>query len=263
MVKLKLVLPPTPMAAAPNALRMVGGPVVGAVGSTVKEAVEVFPVPPLLEIIVVLLLYVPGVVPVTLTEKVHEAPPAKVAPARDIVPEPAKAVIVPASQLPVRPLGVDTTRPEGSVSVKETPVSATVAFGLLMVKLLFVSPPAPMAAKPNELTMFGCATKLALQAVSETSLVSIVTAPFCAKALPDTVAPVFKVMLVSARMFPTNEVVVPRVAELPTCQNRLQPEPPSMTFTDELLAVVSVDPIWKMKTAFALPWASSVSVPVN
>jgi len=59
------------------------------------------------------------------------------------------------------------------------------------------------------------------QLLMETLLVSIVTAPFRAKALPDTSAPVFRVMLVSARMFPTNAVPVPRVAELPTCQNTL------------------------------------------
>ena len=58
--------------------------------------------------------------------------------------------------------------------------------------------------------------------VAETVFVSSVTAPFRARALPDTLAPVFMVMLVSARIFPTNVVVVPRVAELPTCQNTLQ-----------------------------------------
>ena len=60
-------------------------------------------------------------------------------------------------------------------------------------------------------------------------------------------------MLVSARMFPANVVVVPSVAELPTCQNTLQCEPPLITTTDEPLAVVSVLPIWKMKTALGLP----------
>ena len=50
-------------------------------------------------------------------------------------------------------------------------------------------------------------------------LVSIVTAPFLAKALPQVIlAPVFRVMLVSARMFPSNLVPVPRVAEVPTTQ---------------------------------------------
>src|ERR1039458_7411898 len=46
-----------------------------------------------------------------------------------------------------------------------------------------------------------------------------VTAPFCARALPQVMlALVFRVMLLSARIFPSNAVLVPRVAELPTCQ---------------------------------------------
>jgi hypothetical protein len=98
----------------------------------------------------------------------------------------------------------------------------------------------------------------------ETLLLSIVTAPFRARALPDTMlAPLFRAMLVSARILPLNAVVVPRVAELPICQNTLQSEPPLIMRTDELLAVVSLLPIWKMKTASALPWASRVSAPVN
>ena len=56
---------------------------------------------------------------------------------------------------------------------------------------------------------------------SETVLVSSVTVPFRARILPDMVAPVFTVMLVSARIFPANAVFVPSVAELPTCQNTL------------------------------------------
>ena len=68
-------------------------------------------------------------------------------------------------------------------------------------------------------------------------------------------APVFNVMLVSARMSPTNDVVVPSVAELPTCQNTLVPWPPLITLTLALLAVMSVLPIWKMKTALGLPCA--------
>jgi hypothetical protein len=50
-------------------------------------------------------------------------------------------------------------------------------------------------------------------------------------------------MLVSAMMLPLNTVVVPRVAELPTCQKMLQSSAPLRTRTDELLAVVSVLPI--------------------
>src|SRR5512135_1967854 len=86
-----------------------------------------------------------------------------------------------------------------------------------------------------------------------TVLVSSVTAPFRARARPPTLAPVFSVMLVRARMLPLNAVPVPSVAELPTCQNALQFEPPLLKVTTELLAVVSVLPIWKTKTALGSP----------
>ena len=54
--------------------------------------------------------------------------------------------------------------------------------------------------------------------VAETALVSIVTAPVCASALPFELAPVVRVMLASARMLPAKDVPVPSVAELPICQ---------------------------------------------
>ena len=74
-------------------------------------------------------------------------------------------------------------------------------------------------------------------------LASIVTAPFCARARPDTPALVFSVMLASASTLPTNVVPVPSVAELPTCQNTLQLAAPLISRTDAALAVVSVLPI--------------------
>ena len=77
-------------------------------------------------------------------------------------------------------------------------------------------------------------------------LVSSVTAPLLAKALPSKMdARLPRVMLSNARIWPTNAVSAPRVAELPTCQNTLLPEdaPPWIVTTDELLAVVSVLPI--------------------
>src|ERR1035438_2184477 len=101
----------------------------------------------------------------------------------------------------------------------------------------------------------------------DTTLSSIVTAPFCAKALPQAIfAPVVKVMLVSARIFPEKSVPVPSVAELPTCQNRFGSGRPPLVLiksTIELLAVVSVLPIWKTNCAFGSPLALSVRVPVN
>jgi hypothetical protein len=49
-------------------------------------------------------------------------------------------------------------------------------------------------------------------------LVSRITVPLRANVLPSTVAPVVRVMDVSARIFPAKVVPVPRVAELPTTQ---------------------------------------------
>ncbi len=94
-------------------------------------------------------------------------------------------------------------------------------------------------------------------------LLSKVTAPVRAKTRPSTVAPVCTVMLASAMTVPTKSVVVPMVAELPTCQNTLQACAPPWSATRLLLAVISVDPARKMKTAEGSPWASRVTVPVS
>ena len=59
-------------------------------------------------------------------------------------------------------------------------------------------------------------------------------------------------------MFPAKTEVVPRVAELPTCQKMFAAWAPPLRMTWRPAVVVRVDAIWKMKTAFASPWASSV-----
>jgi hypothetical protein len=83
-----------------------------------------------------------------------------------------------------------------------------------------------------------------------------------AKALPQrSVAVVFMVMLVSARMFPMNVVFTSMVAELPTFQYTPAPEPVLITFTTELGEVISVLGIWKTQAALALPKPSRVSAP--
>ena len=64
-------------------------------------------------------------------------------------------------------------------------------------------------------------------------------------------------------VLPAIVLPVPSVAELPICQNRLQDSPLPITLTREPLAVVSVLPILKMKTASGSPCASRVSVPVR
>ena len=94
-------------------------------------------------------------------------------------------------------------------------------------------------------------------------LLSSVTAPFLASALPMMFASVFRVMLVSAIRFPIKDVVVPSVAELPICQATPHGLPPLIRSTDEALAVVSVLPVLNMNVAPAFPCAFSVSVPVS
>ncbi|KJF15617.1 hypothetical protein AXFE_35410 [Acidithrix ferrooxidans] len=88
---------------------------------------------------------------------------------------------------------------------------------------------------------------VAVGAVEQVGIVieldSRVTAPVWAKMRPLTVAPVFRVTEVSANMVPAKFVVVPRVAELPTCQKTLHACAPfsNTTVLDE--AVVRVEPL--------------------
>jgi len=97
----------------------------GATTLTLAEAVP--PVPPSVELTLpVVLFFVPAAVPVTLTENVQEELAAIVPAVKLMMFVPAVAVSVPAPQLPVTPLGVEITRPAGSVSVKATPLAATV-----------------------------------------------------------------------------------------------------------------------------------------
>jgi hypothetical protein len=98
-----------------------------------------------------------------LTENVQLLLAAMVAPLKLTVPDPATAVMVPPPQLPVRPLGVATTRPAGRVSEKATPASETVlAAGLVMVKLSVVVPFKAMAVAPNDLAITGGATTVSV-----------------------------------------------------------------------------------------------------
>lgn len=95
------------------------------------------------------------------------------------------------------------------------------------------------------------------------TLWSNVTAPLRASARPSIAALVFTVMDSRARMLPLKKELVSMVAELPTCQNTLQACAPLMSETLLVVAVIRVDPILKMKTAFGSPLASRVTVPVR
>ncbi len=97
----------------------------GAITVTLADAVP--PVPPSTEVtLLVVLFFNPAVVPVTLIENVQELFAGIVPPLRLTEPLAAAAVIKPAPQFPLKPLGVATTRPAGNVSVKPTPVSGSV-----------------------------------------------------------------------------------------------------------------------------------------
>src|SRR5262249_56559284 len=86
--------------------------------STFTLAVAVLPVPPSVEVTApVVLVCKPAAVPVTFTENVQLLFAAMVPPDRLITFVPAVAVMVPAPPVPVRPFGVEVTRPAGSVSV--------------------------------------------------------------------------------------------------------------------------------------------------
>jgi hypothetical protein len=90
---------------------------------------------------------------------------------------------------------------------------------------------------------------------------SRVIAALAAKTFPSLIAPVVKVTLVEANIFPKNSVFVPRVAELPTCQKTLHAEPRETTI--ELLAVVRELDILKTNNGFDIPKLFNTKVPVN
>jgi hypothetical protein len=154
MVKVSDVAPFKGIDAAPKDLVMLGG------ARTVRFAVAVLPVPPLVEVTApVVLVKLPEAVPVTLTENVHELLMAKVAPVSVTEVEPATDVMVPLPQDPVSPFGDATTVPTGKVSVKATPESALVlAAGLVMVKVSEVVPLTAMVGAPKDFVMLGGAT---------------------------------------------------------------------------------------------------------
>ncbi len=95
------------------------------------------------------------------------------------------------------------------------------------------------------------------------TLVSRLTWPLRASTRPFTVVPVCTDIEVNAMIVPTKVVLVPKVAELPTCQNTLHGEAPLIRATVLLDAVINVDPAWKIHTALGSPCASRVTVPVR
>src|ERR1700730_4766496 len=126
------------------------------VANTVSDAVLlVAPVPPSVEVIVlVVLLIVPAAVPVTLMLNVHDPPAPTVPPDKLTEVEPATAVAVPLQVL-ASAFGVATTRPPVNVSVKLTPVIEVEPLGLLIMKVSEVDALITIAPEPNALLIVG------------------------------------------------------------------------------------------------------------
>lgn len=244
-----------------NALFTVGGTFAGAVAVKVATAgttllpLLVCNAPAARE-----LIKLPAAGAVTFTVTVQEPLVGIVPPVNITVELPVAPVRVP-PQVVVP--GAETVTPVGSESTSGEVKLAALPLALLKVMVRTEVPPAVMLAGLKALLTVGGTTVAPPHEETETIFESSVTAPFCARALPESVAFVVSVMLVKARIFPTKVVPVPRVAELPTCQNTLQAEAPLIRSTFALLAVINVLPILKIKTAFGSPCASRVTVPVR
>lgn len=162
IVKLKVADPFSGMLAAAKASLIIGG------AATATEAEAVPPVPPSTEVTPPVMLFcAPAAVPFTFAENVQEVFAPRAAPVKLTTPVPAVAVIVPPPQVPANPLGVATTKPAGSVSLKLTPVRA-IAFTAVLetVKLREVLPLSGIEAAPKDLAIEGGAPTVRL-AVAE------------------------------------------------------------------------------------------------
>jgi hypothetical protein len=149
IVKLKLVEPLSGIVVAPNALAIDGGP------TTVSVSLAVFPGPLSFELTApVMLVNWPAEVPVTFTTTVQELLTAMLPSVRLMLVLPAVADAVP-PQLLVRPFGVATSKPAGSVSLNATPVSGTPTFGFWMVKVSMLVPLRGMVFGLNACAMLG------------------------------------------------------------------------------------------------------------
>jgi hypothetical protein len=161
MVKLSDVLPPRGTDAAPKASL-----IVGAGASTKRDAVAVLPGGARAAVTVTALVFVPTVVPVTLTEIVQE-PSTEPTRSRSKLPErltlplPAVAVTVPpngaAKHVPVSPFGVATTSPAGRLSVNRTWAATSEGSVFETVKVSEVVPPTLIDVVANASAIVGVA----------------------------------------------------------------------------------------------------------
>jgi hypothetical protein len=124
--------------------------------TTVICAAAVPPFPASVEVTALVTLFcAPAVVPTTFTANVQEAPAARLAPERPTLFEPAAAIIVPPPQLPVRPLGEDTVRPDGKASVKPMPLKEDAVLGFDRLRVSVVVPFKDTLAAPKTFAIVG------------------------------------------------------------------------------------------------------------
>jgi hypothetical protein len=147
-LNVNVVAPFSATDAAPNDFAIVGG------AATIRLAFEVFPVPAFVEFTVTLLFFAPAVVPVTLTEIVHDEVGASTPLMRLIVEAPFAAVMVPLQVL-LRLPGVATTNPAGKLSVKEIPFRVETVSALLIVKVRLVALFTGTEAAPKAIVIAG------------------------------------------------------------------------------------------------------------
>jgi hypothetical protein len=150
IVNVRAVIPFNATVEGLNAFAIEGG----ATTMTLADAVP--PVPPCVEVTAPVVLFcAPAAMPVTFTLKLHEPLCAIVEPARVTTFVACVAVIVPPPHVPVRPLGVETTRPAGSVSVNAMAARLCVVLLFWMVKVSEVVPFNGIEAAPNALMITG------------------------------------------------------------------------------------------------------------
>ena len=131
----------------------------------------------------------------TVTVQLPGAPPGIVPPVKENALPPAGAARTPPQV--VLAFGVAAINsPAGKLSTSGAVRAAGVALGFSKVMVLVETPPALM------ITGLKLAPIVGPQNVAVMALVSIVTAPVSAKALPIKVVPVFSVILASAIILP-------------------------------------------------------------
>src|SRR5215470_16216438 len=156
MVNVSVVVPLSAMLDEPNDLLIEGG------ATTVMLADALLPVPPFVEVTLPdVLFFTPAVVPVTSTITVQVPLGEMVPPLNVSVVSPAFGAKVPPQEV-LAPGVAATCNPEGSASVNPTPLSDTVEFGFIIVKVSVVVPPTGMVEAPNPLLIDGGPTTVML-----------------------------------------------------------------------------------------------------